>query len=37
MDIRELFDAIDDPLTPVFIAFAGKCTHTAEKGTAYAA
>jgi hypothetical protein len=24
-DIRELLNAIDDPLAPMFIAFAGKC------------
>lgn len=33
-DIRELHDAIDDSLVPVFLAIAGKRIHTKEQGTA---
>jgi hypothetical protein len=36
-DIRELLDAIDDPLAPVFMAFTAKRIHAAEKGAAYTA
>jgi hypothetical protein len=32
-----LFDAINDPLTPVFIAFAGESVNATEEGAAHTA